>query len=281
MDFFYSIYKSSNRLNWWIASLLGGLLMVVCWDCLVFGMKPAAQSERLQDRLVSQLNLGDEEQRLDALVHIATYLCDSATFVSQQTIAALEKILRRDASSLNRALAAHAFELIAEEQSSPVLLASLASEREVSVRKAIIYALARQRSAQITSTLIPLLDDKNSEIRASAAFALAEIGDPSSADALIELLRKRGKEEDSFARSQAVRAIGEFGKVDSISILLNILVRDKSSEVRREAAKSLGSIDMTDDPRVEKALRSALTSEDPYLVAAAEASLAKIKFRSP
>lgn len=239
------------------------------------------QSESPQDRFSSQLGSGDEEQRRDALVHIGTFLGDPANSISQQTKTALGNILQRDASPVNRALAARAFELIGDEQSLPVLFTSLNSEREIAVRKAIIYALARQRSAQITSSLIPLLKDKNSEIRASAAFALAEIGDPSSVDALIELLRKRGKDEDAFARSQAVRAIGKFGKVDAISILLNTLTRDKSTEVRREAAKSLGSIDITNASGVEEALRSVLTSEDPYLVAAAEASLAKIKSRNP
>jgi HEAT repeat protein len=148
------------------------------------------------------------------------------------------------------------------------------------VRKAIIYALARYPQAPVTSALIPFLKDKKPELRAAAAFALAEIGDASSAPALAEVLRKRGKDEDAFARSQAARGLGGVGGREAVNSLLEALTRDKSQEVRREAARALGRIATKQEVRVIEALRAATTSNDPYLATAADEAMASINLRN-
>ena len=161
------------------------------------------------------------------------------------------------------------------------LLAALGKERELAVRKAIIYALARYPQSQVTSALIPFLKNKHTEVRAAAAYALAENGDPTSAKALAELLRRGAKDEDAFARSQAARGLGRVGGHDSIDLLTNALSNDRSEEVRREAALALGMIATPQDAIAIEALRNATLSNDPYLVSAAEGAIASINSRNP
>ncbi|HEV2666939.1 MAG TPA: HEAT repeat domain-containing protein, partial [Blastocatellia bacterium] len=185
------------------------------------------------------------------------------------------------------ALAARALEVCAGNLSArsddavAALLAALGKERELAARKAIIYALARYPQPQVTSALIPFLKNRRSELRAAAAYALAEAGDPASAPALAEVLRQGGKDEGAFARSQAARGLGRVGGHDSIDLLTNALSNDRSQEVRREAAHSLGLIATSQDLKAIEALRNATLSNDPYLVSAAENAIASINSRNP
>ncbi len=274
--------KSQSRSRKWLAVFPVFVIVTFLAAGSVVGQESAPQAADVQANLASQLNAGDEERRRDALVRLGSLLATSPNSPQPQTVAALENVLQRDSSAVNRALAARVFELSPYEQSLPILLSSLNSEREIVVRKAIIYALARLRSTQSTPALIALLNDKKSEIRASAAFALAEIADSSSVNALIETLRKRDKkDEDAFARSQIVRGLGKIGRVEAVEPLLKALSQDQSQAVRREAAHALGSIDIQKDMRVIDALRAARTQKDPYLVITAENVLAKINARNP
>jgi HEAT repeat protein len=128
--------------------------------------------------------------------------------------------------------------------------------------------------------LIELLKDKKQELRAAAAYGLAESGDPLALKPLIDFLRKRDDEEDSFARSQAARGLGKIARREAIDPLLRALMRDKSGEVRREAAVALGNIATKQDLNVIDALREATLSSDPYLTIAADNALANINSRS-
>src|SRR5262249_60438131 len=96
------------------------------------------------------------------------------------------------------------------------LIAAIGKEREIAVRKAIIYALACFPQPEVTAALIPFLKDKKNEVRAATAYALAENGDPASAPALVEVLRRGGKDKDAFTRSQAARGLGRIGAPDPI-----------------------------------------------------------------
>lgn len=75
----------------------------------------------------------------------------------------------------------------------------------------------------------------------AAAYALAEINDPTAEKALTEVLQKRGQDQDAFARAQAARGLGRFGSRKAIEVLLRALTRDKSQEVRRESARALAA----------------------------------------
>ena len=239
-----------------------------------------SRTDGAQEQLVSRLASGDEEQRMDAAVRLGALFASAPGSITLSTINALAVALQRDLSPIIRALAANALEKSADDRAVQPLLAALGKEKEVAVVKAIIYALARYPSAQITTALIPLLNDKKQELRAAAAYSLAESGDASTANALIEFLQKRRKDEDAFARSQAARGLGRIGGRAALDPLLDALTRDKSDNVRREAACALGRIASKQDAKVIKALRAATLADDPYLTAAADAALAEINSRT-
>ncbi|MEK7833326.1 MAG: hypothetical protein AAB401_19710, partial [Acidobacteriota bacterium] len=128
-----------------------------------------------QERLVALLSSGNDEQKLEAVIELGSLL--SEIRATAQTISSLQNTLQRDPSAVTRALSARAMESSKDERFLPVLLLSLSSEREVAVSKAIIYALATQRSPQVVTSLLPVLKDKRQDIRAAASYALAEIAD--------------------------------------------------------------------------------------------------------
>lgn len=254
---------------------------LIVWSLLALSLTASvmAQEPSKQAALSARLAFGAEEQRSDTAIELGSLL--SAHPAEQATVDALSSALQQDSSPMVRALAARAIEFSRDERFATALLASLKSERDVSVRKAAIYSLAAQRSPQIASMLLPLLKDKKQDIRAAAAFALAEIGDPVSGDSLIDLLKKRGKDEDAFARSQAARALGKMPGRLSVEALIASLSRDKFQEVRRASAKALGLIAEKQDVSVVEALKSAKLDADPYLVSAAEDALNRINSRNP
>jgi HEAT repeat protein len=218
---------------------------------------------------------------MDALVQLGALLTSAPGTLNETAISALGNLLRRDSSPVVRALAARTLELWNYERAVTHLLAAIEKERQVPVRKAIAYALARYPSSPVTVSLISLLKDKKHEVRAAAAFALAESGgDPQATSAFIEVLEKRRKDEDSFARSQAARGLGKIASREAIDPLLKSLSDDISEDVRREAARALGAIATRQDVKVIEALQQATLSPDPYLNNAADNALANIDLRA-
>lgn len=251
------------------------------------GQEPEQPPGQLRKELLSRLTSGDVEQRIDAITQIGALPRDTSDSDQLPINTSLGNSLQQDSSPVVRALAARALGIAAgnkdHSQSDSIavaaLLAAIGKERETAVRKAIIYALACYPQPQVTTALIPFLKDKKREVRAATAYALAENGDPASAQALVEVLRRRGKDDDAFARSQAARGLGRIGGRDAIDSLIMALTRDRSQEVRREAAQALGRIATRQDANVIEALRGATLSNDPYLVTAAENAIASINTR--
>jgi HEAT repeat protein len=271
-----------------IGLLLFALMLFAGGPRQTGGQEADRRTDRSQQELFDRLTSGDEEQRIDSLVRICSLLRDEPDAIETQVITSLVAVLQRDTSPVVRALAARALEICAGnlgvglgDEAVAALLAALGKERELAARKAIIYALARYPRPQVTSALIPFLKNKRSELRAAAAYALAETGDPASAQALAELLRRGAKDEDAFARSEAARGLGRVGGHDSIDLLTYALSNDGSQEVRREAAIALGRIATSQDVKAIEALRNATLSNDPYLVSAAEKAIANINSRNP
>ncbi len=246
---------------------------------LMLAGSASAQADR-QQAITVRLASAGEEARFDAAAELVVLFAATPGSATEQTFNALAAALRRDNSPLVRALSARTLESCCGEQAVQPLLAALTGEREVAVRKAILYALAAHRSPRIAAALIPYLKDKKQETRAAAAYALAEIGDAGSADALLEVLQRRRGEEDAFARSQAARGLGKIGHRPAMNILLDALSRDKSSEVRRESARALGLIAGSQDAKVVAALRSLMLQTDPYLTVIAGEALEGIRLRN-
>ncbi len=269
-----------QRLQLWVQRFSVIVLLSLLSQGEGFGQESDRQPDLLQDQLLSRLATGYEEQRLDAIAQIRMLLPTAPDSFKTSVVSALGNSLRQDISPVVRAMSAGALEVSGDGLAVPALIAALDNEREVAVRKAIIYALARYPQAQVAASLIPILNDKKQELRGTAAYALAEVADPASAPALIEVLQRRRGEEDAFARSQAARGLGRVGSREALEALLHALSKDKSQEVRREAARALGRLATRQDAKVIESLREAAVSDDPYLTLAADIAIASINARS-
>lgn len=253
------------------------------------GQEPDQPPGQLRKELLSRLASGNEEQRIDAITQISALRHDASDSDQLPVNTALGNSLHQDPSPVVRALTARALGIVAGDQGHSqsdniavkALITAIGKERETAVRKAIIYALACYPQPQVTTALIPFLKDKKREVRAATAYTLAENRDPASMQSLVELLRRNGKDDDAFARSQAARGLGRIGVREAIDPLIMALTRDRSQEVRREAAQALGRIATRQDANVIEALRGATLSNDPYLVTAAESAIASINARDP
>lgn len=232
-----------------------------------------------EQTLVASLATADEEQRLALLVELATLFKARLTTARPTTIAVLTKLLQTDAAPLIRTHAARALELAGDSTVIDALLAAFKTEREMTTRKTILYALTRYSAPQVTAALLPLLNHKEQEIRATAAYVLAEQADTAAAKPLLELLQKRRKDTDAFARSQAIRGLGRIGYQTATDVLIEVLQKDKAQLVRREAATALGWLTSHTAPHVLAALKLASQDDDPYLREAALAAIEKINQR--
>ena len=237
---------------------------------------PQEVADSRQARLVAQLASGNEEQKLEAVIELGAML-STKTLATSETIASLGSLLQQGASPVLRALAARSMELSRDSRFVSVLLATLKNEREIEVSRAIIHALAAHRSPEVVTVLLPMLNHKKQDIRAATAYALAEMSDPSTTEALMNVLKNRSKGDDVFMRAQAARGLGKIGNREAIEVLLVALNRDDSAEVRRESARSLGYIANSQDGKVIEALKLARHQPDPYLQVSAALALEKIQ----
>lgn len=229
-----------------------------------------------QEQFAKLIASGNDEQRLEALIELGTFLSIPAQ-ATPQTVSLLNDLLRSDSSPLIRALAVRAMEFSRDERFTSTLLAALKTEREPAIRQAIVYALSKSPATEVVQTLLPMLKDKQPDIRAASAFSLAEIGDPISTSALIDFLKRREGNEDAFARTQAVRGLGKIGDRATIDPLLHALSHDKSPEVKREVVRSLGQIATPQDLKVIEALKLIQLQSDPYLASIATSILEKLQ----
>lgn len=239
----------------------------------------ALSAQQTEAELVARLVTAEPEQRINLLLELTTLFRTRLGSLQPATVATLGNLLQTDATPLVRTLAARALEVARDPAANDFLLAALKAERELATRKAILYALVRYPGSQVTAQLLPLLQNKEVEIRATTAFVLAEQADTAAASALLTFLQKQRKEADAFARSQAARGLGRIGYQAALPALLTALEKDSAASVQREAAVALGWLTTTSSKPVLSALEQAAQAEDPYLRAAAAGSLEQIKAR--
>lgn len=130
-----------------------------------------------------------------------------------------------------------------------------------------LYWLMYRSHPLIAPAVIPLLRDKDAEIRRLAVEVLGENRDRDSVRALRDVLSDR----DPRVREAAATALGKLGDHDVVPPLLKLL-EDPVTRVRTAAAGALGKIG---DPRAIKALVRAMErSDEPAAIASAQALLA-------
>ena len=116
------------------------------------------------------------------------------------------------------------------------LLALLLARGEPAVRERAAVALGRlpfpERGADVTRALCGALEDEDARVRAAAAFALGQRGDPAAAEALLA----RVAEPDDEARARVVEAASKVAHAGLERAAVAAL-RDRALAVRVEAAQ--------------------------------------------
>jgi HEAT repeat protein len=87
------------------------------------------------------------------------------------------------------------------------IAAALRAEQNAGKRTALIRILERRRGAAAVAVLLEAVQDRESEVRASALAALRELAEPEQLPALIRALLKAGKGRERDAAERAVLAV--------------------------------------------------------------------------
>jgi hypothetical protein len=153
-----------------------------------------------------------------------------------------------------------------ENDAIQIVLSSLSSPVRQE-RLDSLYWLMYRSHPLIAPAVIPLLRDKDPEIRRLAIEVLGENRDRDSVRALRDVLNDR----DARVREAAATALGKLGDRDVVPPLLKLL-DDPETRVRAAVATALGKLG---DPRAIKALVRAMeNSAETAAIASAQALLA-------
>ena len=137
-------------------------------------------------------------------------------------------------------------------------LVPLLSDSNAFVRAAGADALGLLRASAAVGKLGEVLTkDKEASVRQSAATALAYIGDPSAADALVQAL----SDPEPSVRYAAARTLGVMRASKAIPALTKAL-QDKDVGMRRTAASALGSMG---DRSARPAIEGLLADSEPLV----------------
>ena len=128
---------------------------------------------------------------------------------------------------------------------------------------------------EVPALIIVLKEDKDEDVRGSAAYVLGEIGDKRAVEPLIYALKKDKSKSKRVQRSAAA-ALGKIGDKRAVEPLIDAVNNDE--DVRRSAARALGNLDVDDKRVVElvELLIKALRDEDSDAQSAAAYVLGEI-----
>lgn len=225
---------------------------------------PAVAQDAIQKQQ-QRLNSSDVEERRDAVMRLGAMRREAA---SRAVLPALQ-----DAAPIIRATAAKAVLSLGSDASVGYLL-PLLNDKDEFVRRETAYALGMTKSRSATAALGErLLSDKEDGVRAAAAVALGEIADEAAVVQLVQALTSTKKPNVFVLRASAV-ALGRIkSRAGTAALISTLNNKQLPSDVRREAARSLGLIG---DPTAADSLRAAAIDPDPYLAQIAHEALKKL-----
>ena len=259
--------KAQKFLSWfWINFCAFGAFLwlsgFVCFAQDSRNLTPAQSAIQIQQQ---RLNSSDIEERRDAVMRLGAMRREAA---SKAVIPTLQ-----DPAPIVRATAAKAILSLGSEPSAGYLL-PLLNDKDEFVRRETAYALGHTRSRTATAALSErLLTDKENGVRAAAAVALGEIADEAAVVPLVQTLSSP-KKVNVFVLRAAAAALGKIkSRAGTAALIATLSNKQLPSDVRREAARSLGNIG---DPSAASALQAAATDPDPYLAGIAFEALKKL-----
>jgi hypothetical protein len=138
-------------------------------------------------------------------------------------------------------------------------------DRDIDVRKTAARVLGRFADIRTVNALIPALKDEASEVRTQAAMSLGHIGDDRAVEALIQAL----KSNDGQLRWAAAEALGEIGDQRAVPHL-SLALKDPLVGVRSKAQRSLETLRQGPAQAKRETAQSApsLNLADPGLIKA-------------
>lgn len=131
------------------------------------------------------------------------------------------------------------FEDITDDRKAADALLRALRDREVNVKAACAAALANYGKPEVMKILIGMLDDTSSTLRAAAATGLGGCPYLEVIPALIRMLR----DDDFFTRLCAARSLGKLGDAQALEPLLDLL-HDSNASVRLNTARALVDLGM-------------------------------------
>ena len=180
--------------------------------------------------------------------------------INNERIKVLAKTLRTDPEASVRRVAAWGLADHARYEAATAALVSAATtDADMQVREMAVWALAEARpTPEVRRALTAAAASQDPSLRRTAIWALGNVGDEASLDAVLPAL----KSDDAKVRAMAAWAIGSMEPDKAPAPLLSAL-QDSDSKVRRTATWALYSIE---DPASLPALEAAFAKEtDPAL----------------
>lgn len=175
--------------------------------------------------------------------------------INNERIKVLARTLRTDPEASVRRVAAWGLaDHARHEAASAALVAAATGDADMQVREMAVWALAESRpTPEVRRALTAAAAAQDASLRRTAIWAIGNIGDASSMDAVLPAL----KSDDAGVRSMAAWAIGSMEPQKAPAPLLGAL-QDSDPRVRRTATWALYSIE---DPASLPALEAAFAQE--------------------
>ncbi len=129
------------------------------------------------------------------------------------------------------------FEDMTEDRKAADGLLHTLKDKETNVRASAAAALANYGKPEVTKVLITMLSEQIATLRAAAATGLGGCPYPEVIPALIHVLR----DDDFFARLCAARSLGRLGDSQALNPLLELL-HDQNASVRLNTARALADL---------------------------------------
>lgn len=200
--------------------------------------------------------------------------------VAQMAAEALNKLgdvaispLVKTLGSPNSSLRDHACRILRRKGPSaiPVLLEAFPNAKQAYMRADIIEVLGSCEDKRVLELLRAALNDPDEDVREAAAFALAEEGDASGIELLLEIPPR------DHHPNYAAEALANLGELAFEPLVLALADMQRQPHVRVNAATALGQ---SGDLRAVKPLLTALRDESTEVCSAAAEALGKLKARS-
>lgn len=185
----------------------------------------------------------------------ALFLLDKGDWVKDSFTDPLIQVLKAEPDHRSRRFAALIFEKYYAQNMPPKVAEALAmgvNDRDISVRRISLSALAQFDDSKYSKVFIRALQDDSGEVRWKAMLGLVKIGDPACIDAL-EIRYAQG---DRDQRRRVVDVIGQLDHPDVVRFLIQV-TESKDPAAAARAVDHLGnSRSKAANPAIVRALKS-------------------------